>query len=80
MIRSIIFLVKLGGQNEMSPLPHTKMILALGLAADPQHREFVVDMAKRMWRKMDQIGDDSLLNTHYSTLRTAPIGPMLRQE
>ena len=27
-----------------------------------------------------EIGDDSLLNTHYSTLRTAPIGPMLRQE
>lgn len=50
------------------------------LAADPQHRGLVVDMAKRMWRKMDQIGDDSLLNTHYSTLRTAPIGPLLRQE
>ena len=50
------------------------------LAADPRHRELVVDMAKRMWRKMDQIGDDSLLNTHYSTLRTAPIGPMLREQ
>jgi arylsulfatase A-like enzyme len=50
------------------------------LAADAQHREVLVDMAKRMWRRMEQIGDESLLNTHYSTLRTAPIGPMLPQE
>jgi len=50
------------------------------LAAQPQHREVVVDMAKRMWRKMEQIGDESLLNTHYSTLRTAPVGPELREE
>lgn len=50
------------------------------LAADPRHREVLVQMVKRMWRKMEQIGDESLLNTHYSTLRAAPIGPMLRHE
>jgi len=50
------------------------------LAADPQHRDLVVDMAKRMWRKMAQIGDESLLNTHYTTLRTAPVGPLSGQE
>ena len=43
-------------------------------------REVLVDMAKRMWRKMDQIGDESLLDTHYTTLRTAPIGPLSRNE
>jgi hypothetical protein len=32
-------------------------------------------MVKRMWRKMAEIGDESLFNTQYATLRTAPIGP-----
>jgi hypothetical protein len=32
-------------------------------------------MTKKMWRKMREIGDDSLFNTQYATLRTAPIGP-----
>ncbi len=50
------------------------------LAADPGHREVVVDMVKRMWRKMERIGDESLLNTHYSTLRAAPVGPLSREE
>ena len=50
------------------------------LAADPGYREVVVDMVKRMWRRMEQIGDESLLNTHYSTLRAAPVGPLSREE
>jgi len=33
-------------------------------------------MVKRMWHKMKEIGDDSLFNTHYATLRTAPVGPL----
>ncbi len=41
------------------------------LAADPQHHGQMIDMVKRMWRKMEQIGDESLFNTHYCTLRTA---------
>jgi choline-sulfatase len=44
-------------------------------AADPGHRPVLEDMCRRMWRKMKEIGDDSLFNTHYATLRTAPIGP-----
>ena len=50
------------------------------LAADPQHHDVLIDMTKRMWRKMEQIGDESLLNTHYNTLRTAPIGPYAARE
>jgi len=45
------------------------------LAEDPAHREALLDMVKRMWRKMKEIGDNSLFGTHYATLRTAPIGP-----
>jgi hypothetical protein len=33
-------------------------------------------MCKRMWRKMRAIGDTSLFNTQYATLRTAPVGPL----
>ncbi len=42
-----------------------------GIAADPQHHELVIDMVKRMWRKMERIGDESLFNTHDGTLRPA---------
>ena len=45
------------------------------LADDPAHRQTLEDMCRRMWRKMKTIGDDSLSNTHYATLRTAPVGP-----
>jgi arylsulfatase A-like enzyme len=50
------------------------------LAAEARHREVLLDMVKRMWRKMAEIGDESLLNTHYCTLRTAPVGPGAVQE
>ena len=33
-------------------------------------------MCRRMWRKMAAIGDESLYNTHYATVRTAPVGPL----
>ena len=45
------------------------------LADDPKHRAILIEMTKRMWRKMKDIGDDSLFRTQYATLRTAPIGP-----
>jgi arylsulfatase A-like enzyme len=45
------------------------------LADDPAHRDRLIEMTKRMWRKMKVIGDDSLFNSQYATLRTAPIGP-----
>jgi len=66
-----------GGVDELYHLANDPYEIK-NLAANPQHREILVDMVKRMWRKMEQIGDQSLLNTHYSTLRAAPIGPVLR--
>jgi arylsulfatase A-like enzyme len=63
-----------GGIDELYDLaadPHERT----NLAADPAHRGRLEDMCKRMWRKMKAIGDDSLFNTQYATLRTAPIGP-----
>jgi len=50
-------------------------------AADPACRDVLTGMCRRMWRKMKGIGDDSLFNTHYATLRTAPVGPLsIREE
>jgi len=45
------------------------------LAEDNGYRAVLIDMTKKMWRKMKEIGDDSLFNTDYATLRLAPIGP-----
>lgn len=45
------------------------------LADKPEYHEILIEMTKRMWQKMKEIGDESLFNTHYATLRTAPIGP-----
>ena len=41
---------------------------------------YLHDMLHRMWAKMAAIGDDSLFNTHYATLRTAPLGPLAIEE
>ena len=63
-----------GGIDELYNLaddPHERV----NLIDDPERREMLIEMVKRMWRKMKDIGDASLLNTHYATLRTAPIGP-----
>lgn len=63
-----------GGIDELYNLaedPHEEH----NLAGRPEYQDRVVDMCKRMWRKMKEIGDESLFNTHYATLRTAPVGP-----
>ena len=63
-----------GGIDELYDLaadPHERH----NLAADPAHRGVLLEMCRRMWRKMRDIGDESLFRTHYATLRTAPIGP-----
>jgi arylsulfatase A-like enzyme len=63
-----------GGIDELYNLaedPHERN----NLADNPEHKDVLIEMCKRMWRKMKEIGDDSLLNTQYATLRTAPIGP-----
>ena len=46
------------------------------LAHDPAQRECLESMCRRMWRKIREIGDMSLFNTHYTILRTAPVGPL----
>ena len=63
-----------GGIDELYNLsadPHERQ----NLAQNPQFHHVLIEMTKRMWRKMKEIGDKSLFNTHYATLRTAPIGP-----
>ncbi len=63
-----------GGIDELYNLcedPHEER----NLASLPSFRPRLTEMAGRMWRKMKEIGDDSLFNSHYATLRTAPIGP-----
>jgi arylsulfatase A-like enzyme len=63
-----------GGIDELYNLaqdPHERF----NLAEDEAHRAALIDMTKRMWRKMKEIGDDSLFKSQYATLRTAPIGP-----
>jgi arylsulfatase A-like enzyme len=68
-----------GGIDELYNLdkdPHERV----NLAGDPEHQGKLIDMVKRMWRKMKAIGDESLFNTHYATLRTAPIGPLAMAE
>jgi arylsulfatase A-like enzyme len=45
------------------------------LAADPQHAGRVQQMMKGVWRRMQETGDTSLLNTHYHSMRFAAVGP-----
>ena len=64
-----------GGTDELYDLaddPHETK----NLACDPAYHDRLIDMARRMWRKVEAIDDWSLYNTHYKTLRTAPIGPL----
>ena len=68
-----------GGVDELYDLSHDRYE-ENNLAADPHHRDIMVNLVKQMWRTMERIGDESFLNTHYDTLRTAPIGPGLRNE
>jgi arylsulfatase A-like enzyme len=73
-----------GGIDELYHLPddpHETRNLIASLApgapipADFALRHVLHDLLRRMWRKMHAIGDHSLFNTHYATLRTAPLGP-----
>jgi len=72
--RDLKYVFNPGGIDELYNLandPHERE----NLAGVPQYRNVLHDMVKRMWRKMKEIGDESLFNTHYATLRTAPVGP-----
>jgi len=68
-----------GGVDELYNLaddPHERN----NLADEKASRPVLVEMCKRMWRKMELIGDESLFRTHYGTLRTAPVGPLSVRE
>ena len=56
-------------QRNLAPLPGAQV-------ADPRIREAHRMLVGRMWDTMRTIGDESLLHTHYATLRTAPFGPL----
>ncbi len=67
-----------GGCDELYNLrddPHE----SVNRAEDAACREVLLDMVRRMWRRMRTIGDHSLLRTSYPTLRTAPVGPLAEE-
>jgi arylsulfatase A-like enzyme len=65
-----------GGIDELYDLSADPNEL-VNLADDPECLDVLHEMVRRMWKKMEEIGDDSLYNTHYATLRIAPVGPNL---
>ena len=48
------------------------------LAECPDFKKTLNDMVREMWRNMERIGDFSLRESDYATLRTAPGGPLSR--
>jgi arylsulfatase A-like enzyme len=45
------------------------------LAADPDHRATLDEMARRMWRWVAETGDENMLKAQYGMFRFAPVGP-----
>jgi len=45
------------------------------LAADPEHAGTLREMARRMWRRLRETDDTTLLEAHYAMFRFAPVGP-----
>lgn len=45
------------------------------LAADPRHAGTLRDMARRLWRRLRETDDTTLLEAHYAMFRFAPVGP-----
>ena len=45
------------------------------LAARPEYADRVRHMMTEIWRKMHETGDNTLLNTHYHSMRFAAVGP-----
>lgn len=43
----------------------------------PDYQEIAKRMFAKAWRKMQETGDHSLLNSHYPPLRLAPYGPLV---
>ena len=66
-----------GGVDELYDLNEDPFELN-NLASDKDSRSVLIAMATTMWEEVDRIGDTTLLNSNYPTLRTAPIGPLSR--
>ena len=66
-----------GGIDELYNLDDDPFELH-NLADKSKYQHILKDMARHMWRKMESIGDTTLLNTGYPLLRTAPVGPLSR--
>lgn len=66
-----------GGVDELYNL-HDDPYERQNLASNPQYASILRAMCARMWSMMKRIGDRSLLESHYATLRTAPVGPLAR--
>ncbi len=47
----------------------------VNLAGRPEHRERVESMMRRLWGRLRQSGDRTLLETHYYSMRFAAVGP-----
>lgn len=45
------------------------------LAAEPEHAERLVEMARHIWRWVRSTGDETLNDAHYGMFRFAPVGP-----
>ena len=45
------------------------------LATDPEHAPVLEDMARRMWRRVKDTGDETLAQAHYGMFRFLPVGP-----
>lgn len=50
------------------------------LAGDPEQRERLEELARRMWGRASETGDTTLLDAHYGMFRFAPVGPLGTEE
>jgi arylsulfatase A-like enzyme len=49
------------------------------LASHPAFKQRLQQMTMRMWQRIRQTGDRSLLDAYYPILRMAPVGPGFQQ-
>ncbi len=48
----------------------------VNLAVSQEYAPILEDMAARMWKKIWQLGDHNMYNSHYPMFRFAPVGPL----
>lgn len=47
----------------------------VNLADNPACGDKLREMSGHLWRKIRDVGDKTMFNSHYPTMRTAPVGP-----